>query len=248
MSSAVSEPGSASGPVGATLSFFGSAGFAHAAPFIAWIGIMSLLEWLWGSSAWVYALRTFTCLGLLLVLRPWRWYAPLRIANLPLAAGVGVLVFAFWVGPEVVWSADVPAWQDIYLRFLVLPLARLPVADATYAPEHCGWLLALIRLAGSAFVIAIIEEFFWRGFLYRWFIDRSFLKVSLHGWDWEAVAYMGLLFGFEHQRWLVGILAGLAYLWLMLRTRDIWAAIVAHVITNFLLGLYVLAAGAYAFW
>ena len=59
---------------------------------------------------------------------------------------------------------------------------------------------------------------------------------------------MGLLFGFEHQRWLVGILAGLAYLWLMLRTRDIWAAIVAHVITNFLLGLYVLAAGAYAFW
>ena len=47
---------------------------------------------------------------------------------------------------------------------------------------------------------------------------------------------------------LVGILAGLAYGLLLIRTRDIWAAVTAHVVTNLLLGFYVLVMGAYGFW
>ncbi len=35
---------------------------------------------------------------------------------------------------------------------------------------------------------------------------------------------------------------------LLLGTRDIWAAILAHCVTNFLLGLYVLLTSSYQFW
>jgi CAAX prenyl protease-like protein len=57
-----------------------------------------------------------------------------------------------------------------------------------------------------------------------------------------------VLFGLEHSRWLAGVLAGLAYGLLYIRTGDLWAAVAAHITTNYLLGLYVLATGAYVFW
>jgi CAAX prenyl protease-like protein len=59
---------------------------------------------------------------------------------------------------------------------------------------------------------------------------------------------VALAFGFEHDRWLAGFLAGVIYGLVVIRTRDIWAACAAHVVTNFLLGVYVLARGAYGFW
>ena len=108
--------------------------------------------------------------------------------------------------------------------------------------------LALMRLAGSAFVIAVSEEFFWRGFLYRWMLGKNFLRVDAGRLDPMMFPAVAVLFGLEHAQWLAGIVAGLAYGWVYWRTRDIWAAAASHVVTNFLLGLYVLATGQYHFW
>lgn len=223
---------------------------AHILPFALWIGLMFGLPYVGPEGAWKYAVRTGVCTIMLCALRPWRWYRPLRIANLPLAFGAGVLVWALWVLPEIQWGESYPLLQELYMRFGILPLGSLP--DATggviYAPENAGWIFALTRLAGSALTIAVIEEFFWRGFLYRWLIEKPFTAVALGRFDWEAFLVVCLLFGFEHNRWLAGIAAGVVYGLLLIRTRDIWAVCVAHVVTNLLLGLYVLAAGHYAFW
>jgi hypothetical protein len=40
----------------------------------------------------------------------------------------------------------------------------------------------------------------------------------------------------------------LAYGWLYLRTGNLWTAVVAHGITNALLGAWVLITGAWQFW
>jgi len=211
---------------------------------------MLILPRLAAPHAWLYAVRTLACVVLLAVCRPWRWYAPPRVANLVPGFVVGVLIFGVWVGPEVRWSAALPAVQEFYLRFGVLPLGQLPEATRPflYAPEVCGWPLSVVRLLGSTLVIATIEEFFWRGFLYRWIIDRSFLRVKLSEFDWEAFVLAGVFFGLEHNRWIAGMICGFAYAYLMVRTRDIWAVCFAHIVTNLLLGLYVLATGAYVFW
>lgn len=230
------------------------AAVAHVVPFVMWLLLMSVLSWVGPDHAWKYAARTGVCLLLFLVYRPWRWYPAPRLKHVPLAIAAGVLVYVIWVFPEIIWSEKVPWIQDVYLRFGIRPLGEAPLTQAfadtrnIYDPLTCGWPLSLIRLGGSAFVIAVIEEFFFRGFLYRWIIERDFTRVDLGRFDWEAFGLMILMFGIEHQRWLAGILAGIIYLFVMLKTRDIWAAALAHVITNFMLGVYVLKSGYYAFW
>ena len=220
---------------------------AHVVPFAAWIALIYLPG---SSSGWTYAVRAAVGLILFLGLRPWRGYTPLRLAHLPLAALVGFLVFAVWVLPETRWAARWPALQEFYLKFAVLPWGRVPeaVSPPPYAPETCGWPLAVVRLLGSAFIISFIEEFFWRGFICRWIAARDFRSVDLGVFARNAFFVTALLFGLEHDRWLVGILAGLAYGALVIKTRDLWAAGIAHAITNLLLGLYVLALGEYSFW
>ncbi|MDA0991332.1 MAG: CAAX prenyl protease-related protein, partial [Verrucomicrobia bacterium] len=181
---------------------------------------------------------------------PWRWYPRFIPVHTFPAVGVGVVVFLVWIAGETELASRWEHFQAIYLRVGLMPPWRLPdpVGPSVFAPEMCGWGLTITRLLGSALVIAVIEEFFWRGFVYRMLIDRDFVRVPLDRLVLGLFLVTAVAFGLEHQRWLVGIMAGCAYGWLMLRTRDIWAAVLAHVTTNLLLGIYVIAVGNYVFW
>lgn len=223
--------------------------WAHCVPFVAWLAFMLLPDV--APPGWMYALRTVACAGLLLAFRPWRWYARLNVRNLPLALTVGIGVCVVWVLPESQWMREhAPALQQLYLRVGTLwPWALPPaVTETPYAPAICGWSLTITRLLGSTLVIAVIEEFFWRGCLYRLLVQRDFVRVSLGTFHASSFWITALLFGLEHDRWLVGLIAGLVYGWLLLRTRDIWSVAIAHGITNLLLGIYVITTGAWAFW
>ncbi len=220
--------------------------WAHVLPFLAWVVVMELPF----APPWRYAAQVAAGAGLFAWLRPWRYYGAFSIPRLPAAVAIGAAVFAIWVLPESRWFSHFPRLQELYLLYGIRPFGVISGVPASnpYAPEACGWGLSLVRLAGSAFVISVLEEFFWRGFLYRWLVQRDFTALDprvRHAW---AFAVMALLFGFEHDRWLAGVIAGLAYGALYVRTRDVWAVAMAHVTTNLLLGLYVLACGEYRFW
>lgn len=221
---------------------------AHVVPFVAWLFIAYMMG---DPDGWKYAVRSTVCLGLLVWLRPWRWYARFEIRNLPLAVLVGVGVCWAWIVGESHWVREhLPAVHGLYVKYAVLPWGELREEGlgAGYAPEVAGWPFTLVRIAGSALVIAVIEEFFWRGWLYRWMQGRNFLKVDPGAFDRFAFFGVAAVFAVEHKELLAGLVAGLAYGWLYLRTRDIWAVVLAHVITNGLLGAYVVWAGAYWFW
>jgi len=221
---------------------------AHVVPFVAWLFIAHMLG---DPDGWKYAVRSVACLGLFLWLRPWRWYGPLNPRNIPLAIAVGVGVCVVWVIGETPWLQRVAPWlHEAYGRWGIMPLGELrePLTAFPYAPENAGWPLTLVRIAGSALVIGIIEEFFWRGWLYRWMQGRNFLLVSHDAYDRFAFFGVAFVFGLEHKEWLAGMAAGLAYAWLYIKTRDIWAAALAHAVTNALLGWYVVETGAYWFW
>lgn len=201
-------------------------------------------------AGWSYAVRSVVCLGLFIWFCPYRWYPALVLRHIPLALTVGVLVFVIWIFPELSLMKAVPGFDSAYQLLGIMPPWNrpAPLTDFPYAPETCGWIFTVIRLLGSSIVVALLEEFVWRGFLYRWMFKTNFLSIDPGQWNRTAFFSVALLFGLEHDRWLVGILAGICYGWLYLRTRDIWAACIAHAVTNFLLGLYVLYTGAYRFW
>lgn len=212
---------------------------------------MTVIAQIGAPNAWTYAARVAAGIVLMLWLRPWKHYTfSCSPSDWAWALLAGVLVLLAWIGLEMPIAGRFPAVQEFYLRWLVMPLGGVPepVTFSPYAPAVCGWPLTLVRLAGSAFVIAVIEEFFWRGFLYRWLIDRQFLKVGLGEFELQAFALAVLFFGVEHQRWFAGIIAGVVYGGLILWRKTIWPAVIAHVVTNFLLGLYVIGAEQYTYW
>ena len=135
-----------------------------------------------------------------------------------------------------------------YFRPDIFPLLPERHASLSYAPEVCGWALTIAKLLGSAFVISAAEEWFFRGFLYRWLRKGDFLTVDPARYDAQAFWTVVVLFGLEHDRWLAGMAAGAVYGWLVLKTGRIDPAIVAHATTNLALGLYVVLSRQYGFW
>ena len=149
------------------------------------------------------------------------------------AIGVGAAVFALWI-------------------ILDFPWATLGEPGAGFDPRRAGgdidWMLAAVRLFGAAAVVPIMEELFWRSFILRWIDKPDFLQLPAATISGRALVLSSILFGIEHNQWLAGILAGLAYGGLYMRSGTLWSPILAHAVTNLLLGLWVLTTGAWYFW
>ncbi len=218
------------------------------APYAVWMGLMFVLP----ATAETYALRTaLTALALVvsffLSRAPWRPYTYLEgsdPARYAWGLGVGVLVCVLWILPEQ-WS--------VYREFSLLGLIGTGSDAATgepspYEPATCGWTLTWIKLVGSAFVIAPVEELFFRSFLYRWLQKGDWTRVDLRRFELSAFLWMVALFALEHHtRLAAGAMAGAFYGWLAIR-RGVGAAVLAHVVTNLLLGLHVIHTKQWGFW
>jgi CAAX prenyl protease-like protein len=105
-----------------------------------------------------------------------------------------------------------------------------------------------VRLAGAALVVPVMEELFWRSFVMRWIDRPRFLEVAPGAVTLKALAISSVLFGFEHHQWLAGIVAGLAYGELYRRAGNLWAPVIAHAVTNALLGAWVLGTQSWHLW
>jgi hypothetical protein len=176
---------------------------------------------------------------LLLISRP---IIDLRV-RFPLASVlVGVGVFMIWIGPDLLW----PGYRDSSL-FSNGVVGR---PESSFPEASRGDLLALIlRAARAMLLIPIVEELFWRGWLPRWAINPAFSKVPLGTFTPLIFVMTAVLFASEHGSWWdVGLLAGLAYNWWMLRTKTLGDCILAHAVTNGCLAAYVVAQGRWEYW
>jgi uncharacterized protein len=186
---------------------------------------------------WLYGFRSLLAASLLLAF--WRYFVELTTAPVPragdflLALGVGLGVLAIWL-----------VLSD---GFFVIGHSGSGF-DPRAANGRIDWPLALMRLAGSALVVPLMEELFWRSFVMRWLENHDFSHFDPAAVGLRALLLSSLVFGFEHSQWLAGILAGLAYGWLYRSRRNLWVPVVAHMVTNAGLGCWVLATGAWYFW
>jgi CAAX protease family protein len=101
-----------------------------------------------------------------------------------------------------------------------------------------------VRLLGLAAVVPIIEEFFLRGFVMRFAMAEHWWEVPFGNVNRLAVIVGTALPFFMHpQEALAALVWFSTVTWLMTRTRSIWDCILAHAVTNLLLGIYVVVTG-----
>jgi CAAX prenyl protease-like protein len=223
---------------------FGRAAVVRSAPFAVFIALLALrglapADGAWGfDPRWLHPLSTALAAALLVVWR--REFGELALQTLPswrqaaVAAAVGAAVFVVWIRLDEPW-----------MRLGDGVAAFRPVDSAT---GELMWPLAMARWAGAVLVVPLIEELFWRSFLMRWLQTPNFealppLRIGL-----RAIVLATFLFMLSHTLWLAAIVAGLAYALLYVRTGSLWAAVIAHAVTNAALGGWVIASGNWAFW
>lgn len=218
-----------------------AAAVCFAAPFAVWIALQTALP----PTAPAYAFRSAAAaLAGLISIFLMRGLLPDFLRGFFRQSVVGVLAGA---AVSVLWIA--PEYSSWYQTWLVLPFGAppAPASPSPYEPAVCGWPLTVAKLLGSAFVIAPAEEFFFRSFLYRRLQNRDFLSVPLSRFDLSAFLWSLALFTLEHNRPVVAALAGAAYAALAIRFGTA-SAVVAHITTNFALGLHVIVRNEWWFW
>jgi uncharacterized protein len=213
----------------------------YIAPFLTFIAIMGIEKATGLPTTWTYPLRALATLAVLLVFSR----APLAMRpTRPLAsAALGALVFALWIGPDVVFG---PGYRHFWL--FQNSITGTSASSFPTGLTRSFWFLA-VRTASCALLVPPVEELFWRGWLMRWIIDSDFQKVPLGAYQAAAFWLVALMFAAEHgPYWEVGLATGIIYNWWMVRTRNVSDCIVAHAVTNGLLSAYILATHQFQYW
>jgi CAAX prenyl protease-like protein len=138
------------------------------------------------------------------------------------------------------------AWINLNGRWMVLGAS--PGFDPRGEGGALDWFLVAVRLIGATLVVPVMEELFWRSFLLRWIVDEKFMSVQPSSVGWKAFAIVAVFFALEHNLWLAGLLAGVVYNLLYIRSKTLWPPIVAHAVTNGVLGIWVIMTGNWAYW
>jgi uncharacterized protein len=230
-------PPSKKAPEGAA----GAAGhLAYIAPFAVFLLFLAFRDWFPFGPEVEYPLRLLATVAALAVfsrgILQWKLVAP----GLSILLGLGI--FAVWILPDALW----PAYRQHWLfsnSVMGEPVTSLP--EQTRADL---WFL-VFRVLGTAAVVPVIEELFWRGWLMRWLIDGDVRKAPLGTYTHFSFWFTAALFATEHGPfWEVGLVAGVLFGWWVIRTRSLEDCILAHAAANAALAAYVIAYGQWQYW
>ena len=208
------------------------------------MGVFLLLTW--AGAQWPsffvssYITKTFITAVLLLVL--WRHYTRIRWNYWWLGILLGVFGVVQWVGME---RLLLHVWPHYHF------VESTPF-DPTkqFGSPAAMWAFIAIRWAGATLVVPVMEELFWREYLWRTLAAPADFKLAGIG-EWDRgipLLIVSVLFCTVHFEWLTAIVWGLMIGGLLVLTRSLGACILMHGVTNFLLGLYVLLTHDWKFW
>ncbi len=157
-------------------------------------------------------------------------YVDLRWTFTPQSVAIGVAVFALWITLEPRKSVGIVAQGPVGLTEAGL----------------LAWLLA--RIFGTVLVTPLVEELAFRGYLTRRLMATDFQMVPIGKFSWPSFLISSLLFGFLHERWMAGTLAGLLYSLALYRRRELSDTVLAHAVTYGLIVAYALTSCDWSLW
>ena len=209
------------------------------AVFLALLGLNSLVEkpggafWRASPEYWIYPAQT--SFGLLLIWF-WREYRFRAASRIGFTGAIALLAFALWIGPQAIFGFA-------------------PRSDGfnpeVFSPQPAAyWGTVCFRFLRLVVVVPLVEEIFWRGFLLRYLVNEKFSTVPLGAFSWLSFAVVTVGFGFAHSRadWVPALITGALYNCVAYRTKSLASSVLAHALTNLLLGLWIMKTRQWGFW
>jgi CAAX prenyl protease-like protein len=207
------------------------------------MAVFLLFVWLGGHfENWypsTYVARVVIVAALLVLF--WRQYTPIRWNGWWLGIIVGVVGIVQWVGMQL--------WLQNHFSFFKPP-ENVFNPMKTFEGPAMLWPFIGVRIVGAVVVVPVMEELFWRDWLWRTILAPNDFKLAKVGeWDWKAFLIVSGLFATVHGNWwLTAIVWAVMVGWLLVYTKSLGACILAHATTNLLLAGYVLYTKDWAFW
>jgi uncharacterized protein len=193
-----------------------------------------------GLGALEYPMRV-AVLGLVI----WLFSRPVLDLRMPHWIGsivLGLAIFAVWVAPDVLF----PGYRE---HWLFQNSLTGKVSSSVAEQLRTDPMVLIFRALRASIVVPIVEELFWRGWLMRWLIKNDFLSVPLGAYARDAFWITAALFAVEHgPYWEVGLIAGAAFNWWMVRTKSLGDCILSHGVANAALSAYAVFGGHWQYW
>ncbi len=187
---------------------------------------------------WAYAAKVVLVGGLLLALRGSLPEARPGGNGWALATGLGVALCVLWV----VIDRHTPHFAFLGARTAYNPATEIGTSAGV-------WAFLAVRFLGLVVIVPFAEELFYRGFLLKFVTDPDdFKRVPTGVFSVVALAVNVALFAVSHQEWLAAAVFALALCLLLRFTRNLFACVLAHAVTNLMLGVYIVQTGQWQYW
>src|SRR5882724_10704478 len=140
---------------------------------------------------WMYPAKVIAVAAALVYFR--KEYEELRPGFSLLAVIVGLVAIAIWIGID-----------PFYPKF-ASGAAFDPATISSVAQRN---MFLAFRIVGAVIVVPVMDELFWRAFLIRWLVNEDFKSVPVGMFTGSSFVVTTVLFGLEHDQWLVGLFCG----------------------------------------
>lgn len=217
------------------------------------------------SDDWAYMLPMFAFLAVTGLVTQTSPYYPIGYAAKVVAVGCLLIwlwpfytriSFRYWWLGLILGVVGIFQWVLMQRWLQNFAFFAPPPSEQLYNPfDRIGssWLalaFVIVRVVGATVVVPVMEELFWRDYLWRRIIAPNDFKLARIGeWEWPAYLGVSVAFAIVHGNWwLTSIAWGLMIGGLLAYTRSLGACIVMHATTNALLAAYVLWFKDWAFW
>jgi CAAX prenyl protease-like protein len=202
------------------------------------------------SATWKYlflvGVQVLVAGGLLTYFRKiYTQHFPLKISLLSVI--VGVVGVVLWIG-----ICEMHLERSFFNSIGLTSLASVRPAFNPFesiTDEPLRNLFLVLRFVLLALLVPIVEELFLRGWLVRWVHDVNWESVSLQRVSWGALLAPSIYGALTHPSEAIAAILWFGLVtWLMQRTGNLWDCVMAHAVTNALLGIYVVQFSAWHLW
>lgn len=183
----------------------------------------SKFNWLYPVPIVFAAIACFPIRSKIYSFRPHRLYIP---------SLVGLIVFFIWI-------YLIPRDANYEVEF---------IENLNTYGQGVAVIWILFRILGSSLVVPVVEELAFRGALWDIIIEKLTIDISPNSKKIVSLLSTSLAFGYLHEDMVAATIAGISYGLLRFFYNNKSYPIIAHVTTNFLIALYVVAFKAWSYW